>query len=193
MHEPAADILGSIPRALADFYRLAAQCPAILGSHNRIRPISDLRPDSSAERFVFGVECQGGWTWSIPWEAGATDTDPTVWFDDGRLVPEQEPLSGFLLQFALEEAAIGALYQASCHDLPRRLLPALESRLQRVPLRPFLLPAGAPTDFLVAPGLVACIGPGWEDGKVDVWVDAQHRSALHPLTRLGILWRHFDG
>jgi hypothetical protein len=112
-HEPAADIPGSLPRALADFYRLAAQRPAILGGHNRIRPLGDLHPDSSAERLVFGVECQGGWTWSIPWEPGATDPDPTVWFDDGHLVPEQKPLSGFLLQFALEEAAIGAPYQAS--------------------------------------------------------------------------------
>ncbi|WP_344323728.1 hypothetical protein [Streptomyces macrosporus] len=114
--EPTADIPGSLPRALAGFYRLAAQRPAILGSHNRIRLLGDLRPDGSAERLVFGVECQGGWTWSIPCGPGAADTDPTVWFDDGHLVPEQETLSGFLLQFALEEAAIGAPYRTSCHD-----------------------------------------------------------------------------
>ncbi|MGW1658307.1 hypothetical protein [Streptomyces atratus] len=66
MQEPVADIPGSIPRAPAAFYRLAAQRPAILGSHNRIKPINEIRPDSSAEHLVLGVECQGGWTWSIP-------------------------------------------------------------------------------------------------------------------------------
>lgn len=192
-HEPAADIPGSIPRALADFYHLAAQRPAILGSHNRIMPISDLRSDSSAERLVFGVECQGGWTWSIPWEAGATGTDPTVWFEDSHPVPEQEPLSRFLLQFSLYEAAISAPYHASCGNLPHHLLPTLESRLQCVPLQPFLSPADAPTDFLVASGLVAHVGPSWEEGKLDVWIGAQHRSALHPLTQLDIPWRRFDG
>ncbi|MFI6729599.1 hypothetical protein NRF20_42795 [Streptomyces sp. R-74717] len=125
--EPIADIPGSIPRALADFYRLATQRPVILGSHNRIKRINEIRPDSSAEHLVFGVECQGGWTRSIPWEPGATDTDPTVWFEDSHPVPEQEPLSRFLLQFSLWEATIAAAYQASCDDLPRHLLPALNS------------------------------------------------------------------
>ncbi|MCX5345940.1 hypothetical protein [Streptomyces atratus] len=135
-----------------------------------------MHPDSSAEHVVFGVECQGGWTWSIPWEPGATDTDPTVWFEDSHPVPEQEPLSRFLLQFSLWEATIAAAYQASCDDLPRHLLPALNSCLQPVPLRPFLSPADAPTDFLVAPGLVAGVGPSWDDGKADIWIGAQHRS-----------------
>ncbi|MEE1807003.1 hypothetical protein [Streptomyces sp. BE133] len=193
MQEPVADIPGSIPRAPADFYRLAAQRPAILGSHNRIKPINEIRPDSSAEHLVFGVECRGGWTWSIPWEPGATDTDPTVWFEYSHAVPEQEPLSRFLLQFSLWEATIAAVYQASCDDLPRHLLPALEKCLQPVPLRPFLSPADAPMDFLVAPGLVASVGPSWDDGKVDVWIGTQHRSALQPLNRLGIPWRRFDG
>ncbi|MFI9183785.1 hypothetical protein ACIGXG_16355 [Streptomyces goshikiensis] len=191
--ELAADIPRSIPWALADFYRLAAHRPAMLGSHNRIKPINKVHPDSSAEHLVFGVECQGGWTWSIPWEPGGSDTDPTVWFEDSHPVPEEEPLSRFLLQFALEEATLSAVYQASCNNLPRHLLPALESYLQRVPLRPFLSPADAPTDFLVAPGLVARVGPSWDDGKVDVWIGAQHRSFLQPLNRLDIPWRHFDG
>ncbi|MFD4955818.1 hypothetical protein [Streptomyces sp. NPDC058451] len=191
--EPVADIPRSIPWALADFYRLAAQRPAILGSHNRIDPINEVRPDSSAERLVFGVECQGCWTWSIPWEPGAIDTDPTVWLEDSHPVPEQEPLSSFLLQFSLWEATLAAVYQASCDALPRHLLPALESCLQRVPLRPFLSPADAPTDFLVAPGLIASVGPSWDEGKADVWIGARHRSALQPLNRLGIPWRHFDG
>lgn len=192
-HQPAADIPGSLPRALADFHRLAARRPAILGGHNRTRPLDDLRPDGGAERLVFAVECQGGRPWSIPWGPGATDPDPTVWFDDGHPVPEQEPLSGFLLQFALAEAVLGAPYQAGCDALPRHLLPVLESRLARVPLRPFRSPADAPTDFLVAPGLIARVGPGWDEGKLDVWIGARHRGALRPLAELGIPWRRFDG
>ncbi|MFD7408402.1 hypothetical protein ACFV7R_38430 [Streptomyces sp. NPDC059866] len=62
-----------------------------------------------------------------------------------------------------------------------------------MPLRPFLSPADAPTDFLVAPGIIASVGPSWDEGKADVWIGAQHRSALQPLNRLGIPWRHFDG
>lgn len=187
------DVPGSIPGALADFYRLAAQRPAVLGRHSRIRPLDELRTDSTADRLVFGVECQGCWDWSIPWEPGATDTDPIVWFEDSHPVPEQERLSGFLLQFSLAEAALGAVYQAWCDDLPRHLLPVLESRLVRVPLRPFLSPADAPTDFLVGPGLVAPVSPSGDEGKLDVWVGAQHRGALHPLGLLDIPWRRFDG
>ncbi|MFI2437037.1 hypothetical protein [Streptomyces sp. NPDC018693] len=85
---PATDTQGSLPWALANFYRLAAQRPAVLGRQNRILPGSGLHPDNSAERLVFGVENQGCWTWSIPWQPGATDTDPTVWFEDDHPVPE---------------------------------------------------------------------------------------------------------
>lgn len=59
--------------------------------------------------------------------------DSTVWFEDSHPVPEQEPLSGFFLQFSLWEATLAAVYQAGCDDLPMRLLPALESCLQGVP------------------------------------------------------------
>ncbi|MFV2117070.1 hypothetical protein ACE14D_00865 [Streptomyces sp. Act-28] len=191
--EPVAGVPDSVPRALADFYHLAVQRPAVLGRHNRIKPINEIRPDRSAQYLVFGVECQGGWTWAIPWESGSIDTDPTVWFEDSHPVPEQEPLSRFLLQFSLYEAAISAEYQASCSNLSRDFLPALEGCLQRVPLRPFLVPADAPTDFLVGRGLVASIGPSWEEGKIDVWIGAPHRTALKPLDQLGIPWRRFDG
>ncbi|MGW5129454.1 hypothetical protein ACWEQ7_36495 [Streptomyces sp. NPDC004069] len=190
---PAADMPGSVPRALADFHRLAAQRPAILGSHNRIEPISEVRTDSRAERLIFAVECQGCWTWSIPWEPDAADTDPTVWFEESHPVPEHEPLSRFLLQFSLWEAAQGAVYQASCHELPRKYLPALERCLQRVPLRPFLLAPDAPTHFFVASGLVAAVVPSLSDGKVDIEIGTQFRSTLQQLNQLSILWRHFDG
>ncbi|WP_158791125.1 hypothetical protein [Streptomyces sp. NRRL WC-3549] len=186
------DLPGSVPWALADFYHLAARHPAVSGRQNTILPASGLRPDNSAERLVFGVENQGCWTWSFPWQPGATDTDPTVWLEDDHPVPEQEPLSGFLLQFLLHEAALTAPYLALSHDVPRDSLPTLEGCLQRVPLRPFLSPV-APRDFLVAPGLVADVTADRDEDKLQVWIGAAQRSALHPLRRLDIPWRTFDG
>lgn len=193
---PDVDMPDFIPRALADFYRLAARRPAIMGGHNRIVPMPELRAEEGAELLVFGVECQGGWTWSIPPTAGDTDVDPSVRledarFEDRRSAAEQEPLSRFLLQFALKEAAVTAPYGAYSFDLPRRFLPQLESCLQRVPLQPFLAPV-APTDLLVASGLVTTVTPGWDEDKVEVRVGASHRSALHPLVQLDIPWRSFD-
>ncbi|MFJ6837310.1 hypothetical protein [Streptomyces sp. NPDC091209] len=60
-----------------------------------------------------------------------------------------------------------------------------------MPLRPFMSPADAPTNSLVAPGL--SVGPSWDAGNADVWIGAQHRSALQRLNRLGIPWQDFDG
>ncbi|AXQ55653.1 MULTISPECIES: hypothetical protein [Streptomyces] len=191
--EPPADPPSSLPRSLADFHRLAAHRPALLGSQNRLLPVGGLRPDESAARLVFGIESQGGRTWSIPWNPGSRDADPVVWCEDADLVPEEEPLSSFLLQFTLEEATLAAPYQALCTNLPTRLLPSLESGLRRVPLRPFLAPAGAPTTFLVAAGLVARTGPGWEEGSTEVHLGARHRSALRPFAPLDIAWQRFDG
>ncbi|MFE7561906.1 hypothetical protein [Kitasatospora sp. NPDC057500] len=191
---PPGEIPRSIPSALAGFYRLAENRPAMLGGQNRIKPVDQVQPDSSAGYLVFGVENQGGWDWSIPWEVDATDTDPTVWIDEAdNPVPEQEPLSGFLLQFSLYEAAMTAPYKAFPEGFPKRLLPMLESCLHRVPLRPFMAPV-APTDFLVGPGIVALVTPRWEnDDEVEVWIGAHHRSALRPLGRLDLDWRRFDG
>ncbi|MBZ6475059.1 hypothetical protein [Streptomyces griseocarneus] len=193
----SVDMPDFMPRELADFYRLAARRPAIMGGYNRIVPIHELRPESGAGLLVFGVECQGGWTWSIPRAEDDTNIDPPVWLEDHRgedhrPVAEQEPLSSFLLQFTLKEAAITAPYRAISFDLPRRFLPQLEDCLQRVPLRSFLSPV-APTDFFVGPGLVATVAAGWDKDKAEVCIGAHHRSALHPLGRLGLPWRAFDG
>ncbi|MCX4738568.1 hypothetical protein [Streptomyces antibioticus] len=64
---------------------------------------------------VFGAENQGGFVWSLLWTLGEEETDPTVWFcEDGEgPIAEQEPLSGFLLQFSLFEAAMGGLSGAA--------------------------------------------------------------------------------
>ncbi|WP_330455984.1 hypothetical protein OIB37_03375 [Streptomyces sp. NBC_00820] len=194
---PSVEVPDFVPGELAGFYRLAARRPAVLGGHNRIMPVHALSSQSSTGPLVFGVECQGGWTWSTPRAGGDSGIEPSVWLEDGRFedrhpVAEQEPLSGFLLQFALKEAAINAPYGARAFALPRDFLPQLESCLRRVPLRPFLAPV-APTDFLVGPGVVATVAAAWDKDKIEVRVGAQHRVALRPLGQLGIPWRSFDG
>ncbi|MGW1077962.1 hypothetical protein [Streptomyces sp. NPDC002537] len=110
---PARTVPAFVPPALADFYRLAERRPAILGKQNAIEPLAALTPGGCEGRLVFAVENQGGWDWSLPWQPNAADTDPAVVLTrDGASTPEQEPLSRFLLQFSLHEAAVTAPYQA---------------------------------------------------------------------------------
>ncbi|MFD0375033.1 hypothetical protein [Streptomyces sp. NPDC127112] len=191
---PAAAIPGSVPQALADFYRLAGRRPEILGGQNFLAPPAELTTDERGERLIFGSENQGGWEWSIPWDLDAVDTDPEVWLtEESELVPEQEPLSRFLLQFSLYEAAMTAPYKAFPRALPKQLLPRLENRLHRVPLRPFLSPV-SPTHFLVGPGVIAHVSPGWpNEDEAGVWIGAHHRSALRPLGEVDLPWSRFDG
>ncbi|WP_189945630.1 hypothetical protein [Streptomyces roseolus] len=48
--EPVAGVPGSVPRALADFCHLAVQRPAVLGRHNRIKPINEIRVEQGRRR-----------------------------------------------------------------------------------------------------------------------------------------------
>jgi hypothetical protein len=141
---------------------------------------------------VFGVESQGGFFWSLLWTLDGPEADPTVWFRefDEEPIAEQEPLSGFLIQFSLFEASMSADYRA----LPRRLTATqaaqLTETLHLVPLRPFW--PWAPTHFYVAPGLVVHVSS--EDGEeFEAWVGTSHRSALAPLADLPVDWIRFDG
>ncbi|MEZ0096235.1 hypothetical protein [Streptacidiphilus sp. EB129] len=191
---PAAAIPSSIPPALAGFHCLAGKRPALLGRQNFIHPLAELTTDSHGERLVFSTENQGCWDWSIPWQLDAAGTDPEVWLtEEDAPVPELEPLSRFLLQFSLYEAALTAPYKAFPRGFREHMLPVLESCLHRVPLRPFLSPI-APTDFLVGPGVVARIAAYSHDtDELDVWIGAHHRSALRPLCQLDLAWQRFDG
>ncbi|MFE9170478.1 hypothetical protein ACFYNZ_13290 [Streptomyces kebangsaanensis] len=181
-----------LPGGLKQLYRIAMRRPSVLGVQNRILPESDLLSDPLGETLVFGVENQGGFFWSLLWTMEEAEPDPTVWFRvfDEEPVAEQEPLSGFLIQFSLFEASMGADYLA----LPRKLTAAqveqFTQALHPVPLRPFW--PWAPTHFYVAPGLVVHVSS--EDGhEFDVWAGATHRSALDQLADLPVDWIRFDG
>ncbi|MFE5867040.1 hypothetical protein ACFQ6V_00145 [Streptomyces roseifaciens] len=90
---------------------------------------------------------------------------------------------------SLHEAAMSAPYWATIDRMPRRLVAELQSMLHPVPLEPFLSSV-SPTEFLVAPGLVAHIHDRGND-EVAVWISAVHRSALAPLGELDLPWRSF--
>ncbi|MFE2274155.1 hypothetical protein ACFXB4_33640 [Streptomyces lavendulae] len=189
---PATSSSSCLPAGLRQLYRLAKRWPGALGAQNSILPESDLHTDHLGEMLVFGVENQGGFFWSLLWTLDGPEADPTVWFRefDEEPIAEQEPLSGFLIQFSLFEAVMSAEYRA----LPRRLTAAQAARLTEalnlVPLRPFW--PWVPTRFYVAPGLVVHVSS--VDGEAfDVRAGASHRSALAPLADLPVDWIRFDG
>ncbi|MEV5920060.1 hypothetical protein AB0N42_20535 [Streptomyces pseudogriseolus] len=189
---PVGDSASRLPGGLRQLYRLAKQRPGALGTQNKILPEPDLLTDHLGEMLVFGVENQGGFFWSLPWTLEEPEADPTVWFRelDGQLIAEQEALSGFLIQFSLYEASMGAEYLALPRELTAPQVEQLTGALHLVPLRPFW--PWAPTRFYVAPGLVMHVSS--EDGEAfHAWAGATHRSALNPLADLPVDWNRFDG
>ncbi|MET8166293.1 hypothetical protein ABZT34_18885 [Streptomyces sp. NPDC005329] len=180
-----------LPDGLRHFYDLARRHPASLGVQNRIIPASKLRVDPN-EMIVFGEENQGGFVWSLSQTPDDPEADPTVWFRgyDEPPIAEQEPLSGFLLQFALFEAAMGADYLALPYEPTGQQVRQLAKGLHRVPLRPFC--PWYPTRFYVAPGLVLHVSGSADDDSFSVWAGATHRSALAPLANAAVEWNQFD-
>ncbi|MWA02981.1 hypothetical protein F8568_021900 [Actinomadura sp. LD22] len=177
-----------VPEPLAVFYRLARRRPALLGVQNRLRS-----PRTWEERrdglIAFGDENQGGFIWLFD----PSQPDPEVWIDeDGDGVRrEHQPMSGFLLQFALFEAMMNAPYKALHTALAVEHVDKLAAALTPVPWEPWRWPNDS-TRFYVAPGVIATTMDQWH-GNTSAWVGAVHRSVLRPLRQLGIPWEHFDG
>lgn len=181
------------PAGLRQLYRLAQHRPRCLGVQNRILPVAEQPTDPKGEMLVFGEENQGGFYWSLLWTLDDPEVDPTVWFReyDEPPIAEQEPLSGFLIQFSLYEASMGADYVAWADHLTARQVDRLTEGLLSVPLRPFW--PWAPTHFYVAPGLVLHVSDGGSDNGFSAWAGATHRSALAPLADAPVEWSRFDG
>ncbi|MGD1225800.1 hypothetical protein AB9Q10_46140 [Streptomyces krungchingensis] len=182
-----------LPDGLRQFHRLAQHRPRCLGVQNRIHPLSKLQTDPKGEMLVFGEENQGGFFWSLLWTLDGPEADPTVWFleYDEPPIAEQEPLSGFLIQFSLYEASMGADYVALSSQLSAQQVDQLAEELLPVPLRPFW--PWAPTRFYVAPGLVLHVSAEGGDDGFSAWAGATHRIALAPLADAPIEWSRFDG
>ncbi|MFF4414385.1 hypothetical protein ACFYY8_17805 [Streptosporangium sp. NPDC001559] len=177
-----------VPEPLAVFYRLARHRPALLGVQNRLRPPHAWWEEDDG-LISFGDENQGVFTWLFD----PSRPDPEVWIDQDGYEPrrEHQPMSGFLLQFALYEAMMNAPYQALCVDLAAEYVDTLAAALTPVPWEPWRWPNDS-TRFYVAPGVIAEMTDQGH-GNVSVWAGAVHRSVLRPLGRLGIPWTDFDG
>ncbi|WUD77793.1 hypothetical protein OG937_41835 [Streptomyces sp. NBC_00510] len=182
-----------LPTALTQLYRLAVRRPGVLGVQNRIVEDPRRETDRCGDMRVIGVENQGGFHWSTPWTPGEPEDDPTVWYrvHDEPPVAERELLSGFLLQFALYEAAMGADYVAMAHGITGVQVEPLTRELRPVPLRPF--EPRAARRFHVAPGLVLSVSKGWREDRFDVRAAATDRGGLGPLSHDAVDWLHFDG
>ncbi|WIM92763.1 hypothetical protein ACTOB_004718 [Actinoplanes oblitus] len=176
--EPDGEPSIELPEPLRVFYELAARRPIVYGSQDEIRRPDELAYDEDFGGVPIAEESQGVWTRVI-----------TLGADDPLVYDDAEPLCGFLLQFALIDAAISAPYagqaeltEAECDRFVERLIP--------VPLAPARLPAD-PTRIYVAPGLVAIVFPTGD--RIGPTVGSRWRSALHELREPGFDWASFDG
>jgi len=165
------------PKALKDFHSLVASWPGLFIQNQLLGP-GEL---SQAEgRIVFYVENQEVFAWATEPGGG----DPPVWGrwnepgEEWQL--EEEPLSRFLVQALLYEAALQAPFRASAAWLePDELARALE------PLDP--LPYGAwrwpayPTRFHGAEDVVAVVMPNAteeDDRSSSLFVGARAEDAI---------------
>ncbi|TXS52784.1 hypothetical protein [Streptomyces sp. t39] len=178
----------NVPPPLAEFCRLARRRPALLGVQNRLRTPSSWRAARDG-LIAFGDESQGGFTWLFD----PSRSDPEVWIDQDGHEPrrEHQPMSGFLLQFALFETMRNAPYVAQRSDLAAEHVDKVTTALTPVPWEPWRWPNDS-TRFHVAPGLIAETTDQWH-GNTSVWAGAVHRSVLKPLGQLGIPWTTFEG
>ncbi|MEY9934141.1 hypothetical protein ABH926_008805 [Catenulispora sp. GP43] len=176
---PEACKLDGVPAALVEYYRLAQTRPALMGVQNRLLPAAKWTAGRDVGMVEFAHENQGGHLWLMD----PSEADPTVWIDDfghsWDMMPEREPLSSFLLQFALFETMMNAPHTVFSQQMETTQARGLTISLTPVPLRPWRWPAD-PSRLFVAPGLIAqVVDTG--DGMCEFWAGALHRSVLRSL------------
>lgn len=185
-----------VPTRLAALYRLAHgrpeqhSRPVVLGTQNHIMGPERLCAERADGSLVFGCENQGGFEWSL--DQYAEGDDPIVWTTENmEPVAEPEPLSGFLVQFSLFEAAMSAPYLAILDRRPMAEVHRLLGLLRRVPLAPARW-YGTDIEFHVGPGVIAW-GERQGEDSFDYWLGASDRAALSEFASLDITWERFDG
>jgi hypothetical protein len=167
-----------LPEPLVAFYRAAAGRPDVYGVQNRIFPADEL-VDEDDGLLTFGAENQGVFEMMMD----PTERDPRVLCAGWSEEYEREPLSSFLLQFLLIEAAGASPFGGSAKVTAEQAARLVED-LSQVPLQPLRWP--------IAPGLVVMTSE-YPDGSVEVYAGSRHRGALRPLREPGFAWQHFDG
>lgn len=174
-----------LPEPLLAFYRAAAGRAEVYGSHNQIHTADELVEEDDG-LVQFGAENQGVFVMLLD----PTEADPTVRYSGLHAEHEREPLSGFLLQFLLSEAAYGSPFGGFATVAAEQAQRLVEP-LHQVPLQPVRWP-GDPTRHYVAPGLVVATATS-PDGSVEVYAGSRYRTALRPLREPGFTWERFDG
>jgi hypothetical protein len=145
---------------------------------------------------AFYVENQGVYAWATELEG----TDPPVWgtwedLDSPEWLLEEEPLSRFLLQVVVFEAAFGAPEGAAAAWLSPAAQEELLSRLVTLPLGAWRWP-DYPTRFYARDDVVAVICPNRVPDSTDfvsVTVGARNAEALAFLEDLvDSSWEHYS-
>ncbi len=182
---PAHELPPLIPAALSGFYEHAGRRPGVFG-FNRLYAPDELRADESG-RIVFCSENQGVCVWAT---AGACD-DPEVQIKgslqidpDGReWHRESEPLSRFLLQLVLFEAAMGATFGGSALAQPKEALDRILEPLTCLPLAPWLWPVSE-SRFWAGDDVVALVSPDPDSDTKEVLIGARSAAPLGHLRQL---------
>ena len=179
-----------MPVPLERFYAQIAKWPRVM-SQNRVLLPPELRTEDS--KLVFYVENQSVYFWATS-ESG---NDAPVWIRENRHVGrwelEAEPLSVFLLQLVLFEAAMGAPDVATAMDLPGPEMASIIRRMTKAPFGPWRTPQ-FPTEFYLAPGAVAFVSPAGSGRKgYYLFVGAKDPSALVFLEPfVDDSWEHYS-
>jgi hypothetical protein len=179
---------GALPAPLASFHAAAAGRREVLGGFNRVYPFAEIPPPpTGGGPMAFGAEGRGGFQLTID----PTEPDPPVTYTDlghGPVV-EREPLSGFLMQSALLDAAITSPFTGFA-AADRLQVERLMAFLTPVPLQPLRYP-NDPTRLYAGPGVVAAIGDA--AGSYEIYLGARSRAALLPMRDAGVHWQYFAG
>ncbi|MFF5229496.1 hypothetical protein [Dactylosporangium sp. NPDC000521] len=170
-----------MPPPLAAFHAAIAGREELLGRQNFLFAPDRLRLDE-AGRLEFGTENQGGFT--LVTEPG---DDPPVWYTDWDDEPirDPNPLSVFLLWFALFEATVTNPYHVIT-PVAAADIPAVTAGMQRVPLPASWWP-DLRAEAYVGCGRVVVLYPGdpqAADGSHWLWAGARHRAHLRPVWRV---------
>ena len=174
----ASDLEGTlVPPALRGYYELAGRLPT--WNLHLVAPEA-LTVESGRIRFV--VEEQGVYSFAtLP-----GGDDPPVWLvDEDRSVQLDEPLSGFLHQYALFEAQGMAGGTGGWGYVRRQDVPQFLSVIPRLSLASWPHPSGT-LSFHVGAGLIGLVFDTGE-GEVEVHATAQSRDDLTPLSGL-VAW-----
>jgi hypothetical protein len=171
---PPEEIGRRVPAPLRDFYEFAGRWPNVVVQNRLLAPGEVER---TGRRLIFYIENQGVYAWATELEG----TDPRVWGTwNNEWYPEEEPLSRFLLQIVLFEAAFGAPGGAAAAWLDPKAHEALVSRLVALPLGAWRWP-DYPTRFYARDDVVAVICPNRAPDSTDfvsVTVGARNAEAL---------------